>query len=60
MAERMGFERLRQRGSHVRFGHSDGRKLTVPHHRGQDLKTGVYHEILKALGISEEEFNRLR
>ena len=60
MAEQLGFRLLRQRGSHMRYRHADGRVVTVPYHRGRDLRIGVFHQILKALGITEEEFNRLR
>ena len=31
--EQMGFEIVRQRGSHVRLKHEDGRVVTVPVHR---------------------------
>lgn len=30
-----GFAVLRQKGSHVRLAHPDGRKITVPVHQGQ-------------------------
>ncbi|MDP2767485.1 MAG: type II toxin-antitoxin system HicA family toxin [Candidatus Methanoperedens sp.] len=31
---KLGFERIRQKGSHVFYRHPDGRTTTVPHHRG--------------------------
>ena len=30
----LGFERARQKGSHVFYRHPDGRTTTLPHHRG--------------------------
>ncbi len=33
----LGFERTRQKGSHVFYRHPDGRMTTIPHHRGRDL-----------------------
>jgi len=36
--KRAGFEIMRQRGSHVRLRHSDGRVVTVPVHSGQERK----------------------
>jgi predicted RNA binding protein YcfA (HicA-like mRNA interferase family) len=30
--DRDGFELRRQRGSHRRYGHADGRRLTLPYH----------------------------
>jgi len=35
--EKAGFEVARQRGSHVRLKHADGRVVTVPVHAGQDM-----------------------
>ena len=31
--EEAGFKKVRQRGSHIRFKHPDGRSVTVPHPR---------------------------
>ena len=39
--ERAGFQAVRQRGSHVRLKHDDGRVVTVPVHSGQDTSNGV-------------------
>ena len=60
MAERVGFQFLRQRGAHRRYGHTDGRRTTIPFHQGRDLGVGLFHKILKELAITEEDFNRLR
>jgi len=30
----LGFERVRQKGSHVFYRHSDGRTTTMPHYAG--------------------------
>jgi predicted RNA binding protein YcfA (HicA-like mRNA interferase family) len=34
---KLGFARVRQRGSHVFYRHPGGRTTTVPHHKGRDL-----------------------
>lgn len=39
--ERLGFKRARQKGSHIRFVHVDGRKKTIPDHGGQDGPKGA-------------------
>ncbi len=39
--ESLGFELIRQRGSHKFFKHPDGRTATVPDHRGEDLGRGI-------------------
>ena len=36
VAARLGFERLRQAGSHERWIHPDGRAVTIPMHGGQE------------------------
>ena len=60
VAEKLGFEKSRQKGSHARWKHSDGRATTIPIHGTTEIGGGLFKEILKQLGISEEEFNRLR
>jgi predicted RNA binding protein YcfA (HicA-like mRNA interferase family) len=34
---RLGFVDVRQRGSHRQFRHADGRRTTVPFHKGRDI-----------------------
>lgn len=43
---RLGFVRTRSRGSHQRFAHPDGRKTTVPVHRGRDIPRGLLRQIV--------------
>ncbi len=59
-AEKLGFVRTRQKGSHARWRHQDGRATTIPVHPGTEIGGWLYHEILNQLGISEEEFRKLR
>ncbi|MBI5328796.1 MAG: type II toxin-antitoxin system HicA family toxin [Deltaproteobacteria bacterium] len=33
----LGFEKVRQKGSHVFYRHPNGRTTTVPHHKGRVL-----------------------
>ena len=47
--ERLGFEKIYGKGSHVRFKHSDGRRTVVPVHGNEDLGRGLLLEILKWL-----------
>ena len=53
--EKLGFQVVRQRGSHVRLKHPDGRAVTVPVHAGEDLDRGLLKKILRDAHISEEE-----
>lgn len=56
----MGFEEVRQRGSHKMFRHKDGRLTTVPFHKGRDISPALLRSIAKDIGISAEEFVKNR
>jgi predicted RNA binding protein YcfA (HicA-like mRNA interferase family) len=56
MLERLGFEEVRQRGSHKQFRHPDGRITTVPFHRGRDISPILLRQIAKDIGLTIEEF----
>lgn len=58
--ERTGFRRIRKsRGGHLRFAHPDGRKTTVPMHRGKMIGRGLLRKILRDIGISVGELKAL-
>jgi len=51
--ERMGFENTRKsKGSHFRYCHPDGRKTTVPVHKGKTIRRGLLRKILKDVNVS--------
>ncbi|MGE0201621.1 MAG: type II toxin-antitoxin system HicA family toxin [Candidatus Melainabacteria bacterium] len=56
--KKLGFEEVRQKGSHCIFAHNDGRYVIVPMH-ATDLKTGLYHGLLKQAGITDAELRKL-
>ena len=59
IVERMGFHKTRQKGSHIRYVHGDGRKVTIPDHGSQDVPKGLLIKIIKQdLNISVEDFIR--
>lgn len=60
VAQKLGFQKARQKGSHARWKHPDGRATTIPIHGNAELGSWLFQEILKQLGITEEEFNQLR
>ncbi|BBO81320.1 type II toxin-antitoxin system HicA family toxin [Desulfosarcina ovata] len=45
--EKLGFQRVRQRGSHIRFVHPDGRKTTIPDHGNKDVPKGLLTKIIR-------------
>ena len=52
----LGFDGVRQRGSHIFFQHRDGRTTLVPKHGGEDVGRGLLRQILKEIETSPEEF----
>ena len=58
-AEKLGFQKIRQKGGHARWKHPDGRATTIPIHGEGEIGGWLFYEILKQLGISEEDFWKL-
>jgi predicted RNA binding protein YcfA (HicA-like mRNA interferase family) len=54
--KKIGFLKVRQKGSHVIMRHADGRMTVVPRHRGEDIGPGLLLEIIKDTKLSKEEF----
>ena len=52
----LGFEEIRQRGSHKQFRHSDGRQTTVPFHGGRDISPALLRQMMKDIGLTPDEF----
>ena len=53
---RLGFEPVRENGSHVFYRHRDGRATTVPNHGARDLARPLVRAILGDIRISPEDF----
>ena len=60
LLEKLGFQRVHQKGSHVRYIHPDGRRTVVPVHGNEKLGKGLLREILKQIKLSREEYEELR
>jgi len=58
--EKLGFEKIHQVDSHVRYVHPDGRKTVVPVHSNEELGKGLLNEILKQVKLSRAEYDKLR
>ena len=55
----MGFHLLRKsKGSHWQFEHPDGRRTTIPVHKGQDIGPGLLRKILRDIEVDAEELRR--
>ena len=58
--ERLGFSCTKKsKGSHFRYKHLDGRKTTIPVHKGKDISRGLLRKILRDIDISVEELKKL-
>ncbi len=53
---KLGFEKVRQKGSHAFYRHPDGRTTTIPHHSGRDLARPLIKEILREIELSDGEY----
>ncbi len=53
---KMGFEVIRQRESHIYMKHKDGRCTIVPLHSGRDIGRGLLKRIINEIEVSREEF----
>jgi len=53
--ERLGFQEVRQKGSHKQFRHSDGRGTTIPLHQGRDISPILLRQIAKDIGLTIQE-----
>ncbi|MGL4498471.1 MAG: type II toxin-antitoxin system HicA family toxin [Planktothrix sp.] len=60
VALKLGFEKVRQKGSHARWQHPDGRATTIPIHGNTEIGGWLLSEIVKQMGITVTEFNQLR
>ena len=52
----MGFERVRQKGSHAIFHHQDCRRAPIPIHPTKTISPYLLSDILKQLEIDENKF----
>lgn len=56
LLRQLGFEQVRQKGSHVFYRHADGRTTTLPNHPGRDLARPLLREILREIELNPDEF----
>ncbi len=57
--EKIGFQKIRQKGSHLRMKHQDGRVVTIPIHQGKTIGKGLLRKILRDVELSVKEFIEL-
>jgi len=54
--KKLGFEKVRQKGSHAIFHNADCRRATLPEHPNEELSPFFLADVLKQLNIPEEAF----
>ncbi len=60
VAQRLGFEFRRQKGSHAIYVRAaDGRRVVIPVHSGRDLKAKTLRGIIADLDITVDEFRKM-
>jgi predicted RNA binding protein YcfA (HicA-like mRNA interferase family) len=60
VARLLGFTFNRTTGGHERWIHPDGRGVTIPIHSGKEIGYFCFTKILRQVGVSQEEFSRMR
>ncbi len=57
--ESLGFEKIRQKGSHLFLKHPEGRIIIVPYYKSEDIGRGLLRNIIKDTGLTVDEFLKL-
>ena len=52
VAKKLGFKKVRQKGSHARWQHHDGIATTIPVHGNEEIGGWLFKEILNQLDIT--------
>jgi predicted RNA binding protein YcfA (HicA-like mRNA interferase family) len=60
VARLLGCVHTRSTGSRERWNHTDGRAVTIPVHEGREIGPPLFYKILRQLGISLDEFEKMR
>ncbi|HPH01568.1 MAG TPA: type II toxin-antitoxin system HicA family toxin [Spirochaetota bacterium] len=55
----LGFEKVRQKGSHAFYRHPDGRTTTLPHHGSRDISRPLLRTILREIDLPPEEYVKM-
>lgn len=58
--QKLGFSKIKQRGSHIILKHQDRRETVIPVHKGEEIGRGLLRKILRDINLSPEDFNKLK
>ena len=59
IAEAVGFEWVRRRGSHNTFRSGDGRVIVIPDHGTQVIVRPLLRKLIRDMGLTVDEYNQL-
>ena len=54
--ENIGFQKIRQKGSHLFMRHPDGRTTLITVHPGEDIAKGTVRKIIKDAKMTRDEW----
>ena len=54
--ENIGFQKIRQKGSHLFMRHPDGRTTLITVHLGEDIAKGTVRKIIKDAKMTRDEW----
>ncbi len=54
--KKLGYEEIRQKGSHKLFRNNEGRTTVIPFHKGEKIGKGLLQKIINDIGLTREEF----
>ncbi len=57
--EKIDFYIIRQKGSHARMKHADGRVVTIPIHAGKTIGKGLLLKILRDAELTKDDLIEL-
>ena len=59
LLKKLGFEKIRQEGTHIFFKHPDGMTTVVPFHKGKDIGRGLFRAILDDIKLSIKDLQKM-
>ena len=60
LLEKLGFELIQEKGSHVRFKHTDGRRTVVPVHANEDIGKELLLAILSQIKNKQRRIRKVK
>lgn len=59
VVESLGFQLVRQSGSHMVFRNNEAKRIVIPYHTGKNLHPKIVSSIIKDIDLSIEDFKKM-